>query len=89
MFPSEVRHECRGPASVRLGHGSDLVLGGRRFAIKAGARGVDALYRWLGDGFGLVVAADREEPLLVLRLGDFLRACRFRESENGTQRDAR
>ncbi len=59
----------------------DLVLAGRRFEIRA--RGVNALHRWLGDQFGLILAADREEPLIVLRLGDFLRACRFREREKG------
>jgi hypothetical protein len=61
----------------------DLVLAGRRFEVKARARGFRRLYGWLKGRFGLVVAADREEPLVVIRLGDFLRACRFREPGTG------
>ena len=38
------------------------------------------LYRWLGSLFGLVVCADDQEPLIVLRLGDFLKQLQFRES---------
>jgi hypothetical protein len=35
-------------------------------------------------GDRLVLAADREEPLLVLRLGEFLSTCAFRDLvENG------
>ncbi len=63
----------------------DFALAGRRFSIKARERGVDALYRWLDNRFGVVVAADHNEPLVVIRLRDFLRTCRFRESENRTQ----
>jgi len=38
------------------------------------------VYGWLsGRHFGVIVAADREEPLLVVRLGDFLRQCAFRQ----------
>jgi hypothetical protein len=58
--------------------GGDLVLGGRRFVFKVDSSALTALHRRLGDGFGLVVAADRRQPLVVLRFGDFLRACRFR-----------
>lgn len=61
---------------------SDFVLVGRCFSIKAGALAVDALYRWLGDRFGVVVAADRDEPLVVMRLGDFLRELRFRGQDS-------
>ncbi len=46
---------------------------------------MDELYEWLGSAFGVIVAADGKEPLLVLRLGDFLLACRFRESETRAQ----
>lgn len=68
--------------SIRLGPGDDFLLGGRRFAIKARAGGVDAFYWWLGDRFGIVVATDREDPLVVLRLGDFLRELRFRNHDS-------
>ena len=62
------------------GWGGDLVIAARTFEVKARARGFRQLYRWLGERhFGVVIAADREEPLLVIRLGDFLRHCAFRE----------
>jgi len=72
--------ERRPVALSSSAHGwtGDLLLAGRRFEIKAHTRGVEALYRWLEGRFGLIVAADCEEPLIVLRLGDFLRAYRFR-----------
>jgi hypothetical protein len=59
--------------------GGELVLAGRRFAIKVDWGTLTTLQRRLGDRFGLVVAADCDQPLVVLRLGDFLRSCRFRE----------
>jgi hypothetical protein len=55
-------------------------MAGRSFEVKARARGVGRLYRWLDGHFGLVLAADSREPLLVVRLGDFLRACRWRDA---------
>lgn len=61
------------------GWAGDLMLAGRTFEVKARGRGFRRLYRWLEGYFGLVLATDRKEPLLVMRLGDFLRACRFSE----------
>lgn len=62
------------------GWDGDLVIGARTFEVKARAAGFRQLYRWLGERhFGLILSADREEPLLVLRLGDFLRECAFLE----------
>jgi hypothetical protein len=62
-----------------LATGGELVLAGRRFAINVDWRSLTTLQRRLGDRFGLVVAADCDQPLVVLRFGDFLRSCRFRE----------
>ena len=60
--------------------GGEILIGSRRFDVKAHARGLRELYRWLDQShFGVIVAADRAEPLVVLRLGDFLRQCAFRE----------
>jgi hypothetical protein len=68
------------------GWAGDLMLAGRMFEVKTRARGLRRLYRWLDERyFGLVVAADRREPLIIFRLGNFLRDCRFRES-SGTSR---
>jgi hypothetical protein len=58
--------------------GRELIFAGRRFAIHVDWNTLTTLQRRLGGGFGLVVAADCEQPLVVLRLGDFLRSCRFR-----------
>ncbi len=62
------------------GWAGDLMLAGRSFEVKARGKGFRRFYRWMEGRFGLFLAADRKEPLLVLRLGDFLRACRFRDS---------
>lgn len=54
---------------------SDLsvpVLGrDRRIEVKCRADGFALVYRWLADNYGLVLRADRSEPLIVLRLTDF------------------
>jgi len=61
--------------------GADLLIGARTFEVKARTRGLRQLYQWLGNcHFGVIVAAGTEEPLLVVRLGEFLRNCTFRES---------
>jgi hypothetical protein len=48
-------------------------------AETAGARGFRRFNWQLGDHVGLARVADRQESLLVLRFGDFLRFCRFRD----------
>jgi hypothetical protein len=76
-----VTPDCRRvpPSEPAPAWGADIVLAGRRFEVKAQTHRLGQLYAWLGAHFGLVVMVDREEPLVVLRLGDFLRNCRFRE----------
>ena len=72
----------KGLHGTRSGSGhltGDFLLADRRFYLRSNAWGVDALYDWLGSAFGVIVATDGQEPHLALRLGDFLRACRFRE----------
>jgi hypothetical protein len=64
------------------GWAGDLILAGRVFEVKGRGRGFRQLYRWLEDRFGLVMSADRREPLLVMRLGDFLRSCQFRDGSD-------
>jgi hypothetical protein len=63
--------------------GGVFALSGRHFEVRFRARVSGQLYRLLSDHFGLVLAADGQEPLLTLRLGDFLRGCRFRDQPRG------
>lgn len=41
------------------------------FEMKCRARGFRSIYNWLAGHYGLVLRADRCEPLIVLRLEDF------------------
>ena len=59
---------------------ADLVMAGRSFVVRARAGGFRQFYRSLKGHFGLVLSANRREPLVVMRLGDFLRHCQFRDS---------
>lgn len=40
--------------------------------VRGGADGFKTLYEWINGNDILFVKADRKEPLVVLRLGDFL-----------------
>ena len=65
------------PARSRCG---DVVIGSRTFEVTSHVRGSRQLYRALGDGyFGVILGGHNNEPLLVVRLGDFLRQCAFRD----------
>lgn len=63
----------------------DLVLSwfGAREKFEAkkrgGARGFKMLYDWLGRHRGLIVAGDRKEKLVVLRMSDFIRLMRDKD----------
>jgi len=85
--------ECRRvPLSgAAPGWGDDLVIGSRSFEVKARAQGFRRLYRWLGTRhFGVIVVADREEPLLVVRVADFFEHCVLLESpEEGRPKSSR
>ena len=43
----------------------------RKLECKCRGSGFVSLYRWLAPVYGLVLRADRAEPLIVLRLKDF------------------
>ena len=45
--------------------GDDKIL-----EVKCRADGFKQIYEWLGDNYGLVIKADRSEPLICLRLKD-------------------
>lgn len=50
----------------------DLGIDRRTLEVNAPARGSRRLYGWLGPHAGLVLAADRQAPLAVVRLADHL-----------------
>ena len=68
----------------------DLEIDGRTFELKARAHGFQRLYRWLGPHASLILAANRREPLAVVRLADLVRdlaQCRrLKEGESKTSR---
>lgn len=43
----------------------------RTLELKKRAAGFRQLYQWLEGNYGLVIGADREPPLVVIRLKDF------------------
>ncbi|MFG1399866.1 hypothetical protein [Roseixanthobacter pseudopolyaromaticivorans] len=44
-----------------------------RLEVKARATGFARIYAWLEGNYGLVIKADRKDPLIVLRLSDAAR----------------
>lgn len=66
-----------GDIKVEFGHGVKIL------EAKARSHGFQQIYQWLGVNFGLVIRADRSEPLLVLRLSDAADlASKLKESAN-------
>lgn len=53
-----------------LGH--DVTL-----EVKARASGFKQIYGWLADNYGIVLRADREQPLICIRLTDFVELARL------------
>lgn len=45
--------------------------------VKARASGFKSIYGWLSENYGLVLRADRQAPLIVLRLSDFAELARL------------
>lgn len=48
----------------------DFGLGEKKLEAKVRGDGFKQIYEWLGINYGLVIKADRREPLLVLRLAE-------------------
>lgn len=57
-------------------------IGGRkrRLECKKRAAGFKQIYGWLRDNYALVIGADRQEPLIVLRLADFVELKEYTEN---------
>lgn len=68
---SSERVPLSGAMGSYVGDVSAAILGRDRiFEVKCRATGFRQLYQWLAGHYGLVVRADREEPLAVVRLRD-------------------
>jgi len=52
---------------------ADVVVAGRKMQVKKEASGFKRIFRWLEGVDGLVVGADREEPIVVIRYNDYLK----------------
>jgi Holliday junction resolvase len=63
--------------------GADIsvpVLGiDRDIEVKSRAAGFSRLYSWLEDRYALVVKADRQEPLVIIRLRDAAQVAKIAE----------
>jgi len=83
-------HDCRRvPLSGSAPHwAGDLLLDGQIFEAKTRARGFRTLHRWLNGRFGLVLGADRQPALVVLRLEDYLTLGRRPERPCGASENA-
>ena len=52
-----------------------------RFEVKCRAAGFKQIYDWLSDNYGLVIRADRCEPLAVLRLRALVQLVKMAEGQ--------
>jgi hypothetical protein len=52
-----------------------------KLECKVRASGFRTIYGWLGENYGLVIKADREEQLIVLRLDDFAHLARLSDED--------
>lgn len=57
----------------------DVLIGNEIAECKKRGNGFKQLYSWIDEARYLIVAADRQEPLVVVRIDDFIRM--LRESE--------
>ncbi len=51
----------------------DVSIAGKYMEVKKRGSGFKQIRKWLGHNDGVVIGSDREEPLVVIRLKDFLR----------------
>jgi hypothetical protein len=52
----------------------DLEIEGKSYEVKArkNGAGFSTIKKWLGENYGLILVEDRANPLIVLRLDDFI-----------------
>jgi len=51
----------------------DVCINGLTFEVKKRKDGFKLIREWLDDNEGVIIGADRDEPLVVLRLVDYLK----------------
>jgi Holliday junction resolvase len=59
----------------------DIKVNGRRYEAKIRASGFKQIYDWLGGNAGLFIRSDRQEPLIVVRLSDWIELKTKREPD--------
>ncbi len=57
----------------------DILVGKERFEAKVRAEGFRELYTWIAGNAGVFLRADRQEPLIVVRLSDWIELRRRRD----------
>ena len=57
----------------------DIYLEGKRIEVKARKEGFKQIYKWIEGSDFLIIKADRREPMVVMRLDDFIKLWRKRE----------
>jgi hypothetical protein len=60
-----------------------VTLAGRDHVLECKSRKASPLYNWLMNHDALILKADRQEPLVVLRLADVLRVIEQGSTEPG------
>ncbi len=60
----------------------DLEIEGKSYEVKARKNGAGfaTIKRWLGENYGLILVEDRSNPLVVLRLDDFIGSIKREET---------
>jgi len=67
----------------------DLEIEGKPFEVKArkNGAGFKVIEQWLGENHGLVLVANNKEPLVVLRISDYLKEAPHVKIRNNTGDD--
>ena len=55
----------------------DVYLEGRRIEVKARKEGFRQIYKWIEGSDFLVIKADRKEPLVIMRLREFIKLAKY------------
>jgi hypothetical protein len=60
-------------SGAQAGFGGDVLIDGERYEAKIRADGFREIYKWIDGNAGLFLRADRQEPLIVVRVSDWIK----------------